>query len=160
MNTAGIRHLLCKSYLKSIDDTMREKQLEPSVGEARTLKLGDLGNVKILPVLETIAKHGPLNISLLFRKTGLNQTSVDGHVKKLIEKGTDHPHMQTSWVHTSKCPWVYDKSWTLHARIKEDSKTSFKKKNEKDHMFASRFSMHSFFNSPLDSLRMFLSVLA
>lgn len=69
------------------DDMMREKPLEASAGEAMTLQLEDLGSAGILRVLETVSKFGPLNISLLSRKTGLNHTSVDGHVKRLIEKG-------------------------------------------------------------------------
>ncbi len=38
-------------------------------------------------MLATVTKHGPLNISQLGRKTGLNHTSCDNHVKKLIGMG-------------------------------------------------------------------------
>lgn len=51
------------------------------------IKLEDLGSVGILRVLETVTKHGPLNISLLGRKTGLNHGSCSLHVKKLVEFG-------------------------------------------------------------------------
>ncbi len=55
--------------------------------KVQTISLEDLGSIGILRVLNTVAQHGPLNISSLSRKTGLNHTGVDGHVKKLVEKG-------------------------------------------------------------------------
>lgn len=50
-------------------------------------KLEDLGSVGILRVLETVTKQGSINIGLLGRKTGMNDTSVDRHVRKLAELG-------------------------------------------------------------------------
>ncbi len=55
-----------------VGDMLRENQLEESTGETMNLQLEDLGSVGLLRVLETVTKHGPLNISLLGRKTGLN----------------------------------------------------------------------------------------
>ena len=52
-----------------------------------TIRIEDLGSIGILRTLTTITQHGPINISHLSRKTGLNYTSVDRHVKKLIRKG-------------------------------------------------------------------------
>ena len=51
------------------------------------LQLEDFGSIGLMRVLETVTKYGPLNISLLGRKTGLNHGSCDIHVKKLIELG-------------------------------------------------------------------------
>ena len=55
--------------------------------QSQTIDLEDLGSVGILRVLNTVASHGPINISHLSRKTGLNHTSADRHVKMLVEKG-------------------------------------------------------------------------
>ena len=38
-------------------------------------------------MLETVTKQGSINIGLLWRKTGMNYTSVDRHVRKLAELG-------------------------------------------------------------------------
>lgn len=38
-------------------------------------------------MLATVTKHGPLSISQLGRKSGLNHTSCDIHVRKLVELG-------------------------------------------------------------------------
>ena len=51
------------------------------------VKLESLGSKGILRVLETVTKHGPLNISLIGRKTDMNYKNVDAHVKKLIKLG-------------------------------------------------------------------------
>ena len=64
-----------------------QKQVEASKSEAMTLSLTDLGSVGIMRVLETVTKQGTINISHLSRKTGLNHTSCDIHVKKLIGMG-------------------------------------------------------------------------
>ena len=64
-----------------------QKQVEESKGEAMTLNLTDLGSVGIMKVLETVTEQGAINISHLSRKTGLNHTGVDRHVKKLVELG-------------------------------------------------------------------------
>jgi len=64
-----------------------QKQVEASKGEAMTLDLDAFGSIGILRVLKMVTKYGPLNISLLGRKTNLNHTSCDNHVKKLIEMG-------------------------------------------------------------------------
>jgi len=66
---------------------MAQKQVEASKGEAMTLNLTDLGSVGIMKVLETVTKQGSINISHLSRKTGLNHTGVDRHVRKLVELG-------------------------------------------------------------------------
>ncbi len=55
--------------------------------QAATIQIEDLGSVGILRTLTTITRHGPLNISNLSRKTGMNHTSVDRHVKTLARKG-------------------------------------------------------------------------
>ena len=55
--------------------------------QSQTIQLEDLGSIGILRVLNTVSEHGPLNISSLSRKTGMNHTGVDGHVRKLVEKG-------------------------------------------------------------------------
>ena len=52
-----------------------------------TLSLTDLGSVGIMKVLECVTKQGTINISHLSRKTGLNHTSVDSHVRKLVALG-------------------------------------------------------------------------
>ena len=70
-----------------VDDLLREKQVEVSRGEAMTFDLDEFGVIGRLRVLKTVAKHGPLNITLLGRKTNMNHTSCDIHVKKLIEMG-------------------------------------------------------------------------
>ena len=57
------------------------------VHSSETIKLEDLGSVGILRVLETVTKQGIINISHLSRKTGLNHTDVDRHVKKLVKLG-------------------------------------------------------------------------
>jgi len=51
------------------------------------IHIEDLGSIGILRTLTTITQHGPINISHISRKTGLNYTSVDNHVKKLTQKG-------------------------------------------------------------------------
>jgi predicted transcriptional regulator len=55
--------------------------------QAQTIQIEDLGSIGILRTLTTVTRHGPLNISNLSRKTGLNHTSVDRHVKTLAKKG-------------------------------------------------------------------------
>jgi DNA-binding transcriptional ArsR family regulator len=40
-----------------------------------------------MKVLECVTKQGSINISHLSRKTGLNHTGVDRHVKKLVGMG-------------------------------------------------------------------------
>ena len=55
--------------------------------QAQIIRIEDLGSIGILRTLTTITHHGPINISHLSRKTGLNHTSVDRHVKTLTEKG-------------------------------------------------------------------------
>jgi predicted transcriptional regulator len=52
-----------------------------------TIKLEDLGSIGILRILETVTKFGSINISHLSRKTGLNHTSCDIHVRKLVGMG-------------------------------------------------------------------------
>ena len=52
-----------------------------------TLNIEDLGSVGILRVLATVTKDGPLNISQLGRKTGLNHGSCDQHVRRLVDMG-------------------------------------------------------------------------
>ena len=64
-----------------------QKQVEESKVGTMTLDLTDLGSVGIMRVLETVTKQGTINISHLSRKTGLNHTGVDHHVKKLVELG-------------------------------------------------------------------------
>jgi predicted transcriptional regulator len=64
-----------------------QKQVEESTGEAMTLSLTDLGSIGIMKVLETVTKQGSINISHLSRKTGLNHSSCDVHVKKLVSIG-------------------------------------------------------------------------
>ena len=55
--------------------------------QAPTIHLEDLGSIGILRTLSTITQYGPINISHLSRKTGMNYTRVDRHVKKLTQKG-------------------------------------------------------------------------
>jgi predicted transcriptional regulator len=55
--------------------------------QATAIQIEDLGSIGILRTLTTVTHHGPLNISNLSRKTGLNHTSVDRHVKTLAKKG-------------------------------------------------------------------------
>ena len=55
--------------------------------QAPTIHIEDLGSIGILRTLTTITHHGPINISHISRKTGLNHTSVDRHVKTLTQKG-------------------------------------------------------------------------
>jgi predicted transcriptional regulator len=64
-----------------------QKQVEESTGEAMTLNLSDLGSIGIMKVLETVTEQGSINISHLSRKTGLNHSSCDAHVKKLVSIG-------------------------------------------------------------------------
>ena len=52
-----------------------------------SLKLEDLGSKGLLRILETITQHGPLNITHLARKVGMNSGNVDMHLKKLVEHG-------------------------------------------------------------------------
>ena len=55
--------------------------------QPQSIHIEDLGSIGILRTLTTITQHGPINISHLSRKTGLNHTSADRHVKKLAQKG-------------------------------------------------------------------------
>ena len=55
--------------------------MEPS------FKLEDLGSKGRLRILEAIYQHGPINISALGRRCGMNYGNVDHHVEILIEKG-------------------------------------------------------------------------
>ena len=50
-------------------------------------KLEDLGSKGLLRILGCIYQHGPLNMSTLSRKTGMNHSNVDTHLKKLVEFG-------------------------------------------------------------------------
>lgn len=50
-----------------------------------SLKLEQLGSKGLLKILETLSQHGPLNITHLARKTGMNSGNVDMHLKKLVE---------------------------------------------------------------------------
>ena len=59
----------------------------PMLQPQSTIRIEDLGSIGILRTLTTVTQHGPLNISNLSRKTGLNHTSVDRHVKTLAKKG-------------------------------------------------------------------------
>lgn len=52
-----------------------------------SIKLEDLGSKGRLRILEAIYQHGPINISALGRRCGMNYGNVDHHVKILIEKG-------------------------------------------------------------------------
>jgi DNA-binding transcriptional ArsR family regulator len=61
--------------------------LERSIHDSASIKLVDLGSVGIMKVLECVTKQGSINISSLSRKTGLNHTGVDRHVRKLVELG-------------------------------------------------------------------------
>ncbi len=51
------------------------------------LHLEEFGSVGRLKILETLSEDGGLNISQLSRRTGMNHTSVDRHVKKLTDMG-------------------------------------------------------------------------
>ena len=51
------------------------------------LRLEEFGSVGRLKILETLSKDGGLNISQLSRKTGMNHTSVDRHVRRLMDMG-------------------------------------------------------------------------
>jgi len=55
--------------------------MEPS------FKLEDLGSKGRLRILEAIYQHGPINISAVGRRCGMNYANVDHHVKGLIEMG-------------------------------------------------------------------------
>ncbi len=55
--------------------------------QPQTIHIEDLGSIGILRTLTAITHHGPINISHISRKTGLNYTSVDNHVKTLTQKG-------------------------------------------------------------------------
>lgn len=50
-------------------------------------KLEDLGSKGRLRILEAIYQHGPINVSALGRRTGMNHGNVDHHIKGLIEMG-------------------------------------------------------------------------
>ena len=52
-----------------------------------TFKLEELGSRGKLRILQTIYEQGPMNLSLLSRKTGLNYTSVNIHVESLKKMG-------------------------------------------------------------------------
>lgn len=52
-----------------------------------TLKLEDFGSKGLLRILGTVYQHGPLNIGTLSRRTGMNHSNVDTHLKKLVEFG-------------------------------------------------------------------------
>ena len=66
---------------------MVSTSLKGNIHKSKTIHLEDLGSVGMLRTLNTIAIHGPLNISLLARKTGMNHSNVDRHVKKLVKIG-------------------------------------------------------------------------
>ena len=55
--------------------------------EAARLKLEELGSKGCLKILEIVCQHGPLNMGLLTRKTGMNHSNVDVHLKKLTKLG-------------------------------------------------------------------------
>ncbi|MGD2201610.1 MAG: ArsR family transcriptional regulator [Candidatus Bathyarchaeota archaeon] len=55
------------------------------MGEAMDLQLEDFGSLGLLKVMEIITRHGPLNISTLMRRAGMNHSNVDRHVKNLVE---------------------------------------------------------------------------
>jgi predicted transcriptional regulator len=52
-----------------------------------SLKLEELGSKGLLRILEIITQYGPLNITHLARKTGMNSGNVDLHLKKLVKYG-------------------------------------------------------------------------
>jgi DNA-binding transcriptional ArsR family regulator len=64
-----------------------QKQVEESLGEAMTFDLTELGSEGILRVLDTITKNTSINITHLARKTKIQHSSCNYHVKKLIEMG-------------------------------------------------------------------------
>jgi DNA-binding transcriptional ArsR family regulator len=49
-----------------------------------SLKLEQLGSKGLLKILETLIQYGPLNITHLARKVGMNSGNVDMHLKKLV----------------------------------------------------------------------------
>lgn len=49
-----------------------------------SLRLEDLGSKGLLKILEAVSQHGPLNITHLARKVGMNSGNVDMHLKKLV----------------------------------------------------------------------------
>ena len=52
-----------------------------------SFRLEELGSKGLLRILETVTQHGPLNITHLSRKVGMNSGNVDMHLKKLVEHG-------------------------------------------------------------------------
>ena len=52
-----------------------------------SLKLEVFGSKGLLKILETLSQHGPLNITHLSRKVGMNSGNVDMHLKKLVKHG-------------------------------------------------------------------------
>jgi len=55
--------------------------MEPS------FRLEDLGSRGRLRILEAIYQHGPINISAVGRRCGMNYANVDNHMKGLVEMG-------------------------------------------------------------------------
>ena len=49
-----------------------------------SLKLKVFGSKGLLKILETLSQHGPLNITHLARKVGMNSGNVAMHLKKLV----------------------------------------------------------------------------
>ena len=66
---------------------MKSRIEQDIVHKYETIELESLGSIGILRILETVTKYGSINISHLSRKTGLNHTSCDIHVRKLAEIG-------------------------------------------------------------------------
>jgi len=61
--------------------------LKTCFAHGTSFKLEDLGSKGKLRILETIYQHGPINISAVGRRCGMNYSSVDNHVKGLVEIG-------------------------------------------------------------------------
>ncbi len=52
-----------------------------------SFKLEVFGSKGLLKILETLIQHGPLNITHLSWKVGMNSGNVDMHLKKLVKYG-------------------------------------------------------------------------
>ena len=55
--------------------------------EVISFNIEELASRGIIRVLEMVCQHGPLNMSSLIRKTGLDYSLVNVHVKKLTKLG-------------------------------------------------------------------------
>ena len=69
------------SRIQRPDDTMLQQQRE------LTIDPEDLASKGMVRILSVVTEYGPLCISDLSRKTGLNHGNVDRHVRKLVEVG-------------------------------------------------------------------------